>query len=476
MLGHPAIPSAQPAQGMLAWGSKDGSGWTLRGPFMTTGNARGNPPLRRLGARLSDRAKPPRSWWYPLPPQPLTEKDPDAVAEAHEKCSETIRRAMLALLALALFCLLTALGTSDAALFESALTINVPFADVPISSVAFLIAAPFLLIALSLYLHVFVGHACRLEHFAGAEITKIPTLFNLDHPMAHFLAAFIFYWLVPLVLAVITWKAAAQLVWGLPMLGVTILVLAALLLLQIRRCPGDKRRWQNLPRWALLASIPGVVLWTAQEPEWLHRPLDLFRADLSESWLVRVDLHGANLRHAKLVGANLKEANLLDADLQYADLTDATFDERNLKQARNWLLAFYSERSITWPGGGGFIPVADHNRRVKEKDFRNNASYTDANFRGAELAGANFRNASLYNNDFATADLRKADLRFARLEETNLQGADLRGGAPLQGQAPGGRPQGSQSRGRRSSVCRSNRRDFRGAERKESKNLVPCVL
>jgi len=42
----------------------------------------------------------------------------------------------------------------------------------------------------------------------------------------------------------------------------------------------------------------------------LRRPFNLFRANLSDQWLVRVDLSGANLGSANLSGANLSSADL----------------------------------------------------------------------------------------------------------------------------------------------------------------------
>ena len=82
----------------------------------------------------------------------------------HDQTSETIRRSMLTLLVLAFFSLLTAFGTEDVQLLRAESSIQLPsFANAPISFIGFLVAAPFLLIVVIIYLHVFVAYGRRLE-------------------------------------------------------------------------------------------------------------------------------------------------------------------------------------------------------------------------------------------------------------------------------------------------------------------------
>jgi hypothetical protein len=126
----------------------------------------------RCWARLSDPDKRPRGWWYP----PSSRRDavlqmPEAarqdyhtvVQQAHEKFSETVRLAMLSLLGFALFCLLITFSAPDSTLLVADPTIKMPFADVQVSFQSFLILAPFLLIVVTLYLHIFYGYWLDLE-------------------------------------------------------------------------------------------------------------------------------------------------------------------------------------------------------------------------------------------------------------------------------------------------------------------------
>src|SRR5207253_2419370 len=113
--------------------------------------------LRRytwLMVRLRNRSKAPQGW-YPVPYVEVRHKD--VVREAHKQYSETLNKTMLTLLGVALFCLLTTLGSPDKLLLAADSTIKVPFADTPMSFLGFIVVAPFLLIVLVIYLHVFYG-------------------------------------------------------------------------------------------------------------------------------------------------------------------------------------------------------------------------------------------------------------------------------------------------------------------------------
>jgi hypothetical protein len=67
-------------------------------------------------------------------------------------------------------------------------------------------------------------------------------LFSLDHPVPPYLTGFIFYMLAPVVLAVMTWKAAARFAWGALLALLTGMVTVSLAFLDIRRCPPSQRR------------------------------------------------------------------------------------------------------------------------------------------------------------------------------------------------------------------------------------------
>jgi uncharacterized protein YjbI with pentapeptide repeats len=344
-----------------------------------------------------------------------------ATKEALEKCSETVNRAMLSLLAVSLFCLLTTFGASDRSLVAPEATIKVPFADAPISFVGFLVVAPLLLFVLTIYLHVFYGYWRQLdcERRAQGLTETYPTLFSIDRRIARLFTAFIFYWLVPFVAATITWKAAARFEWGLPMAVVTVLVTTGLLFLQSDRHAARRLgRVRAVRLWLvgllMLATVTvGVLRYAdyharvssvvvlprsaAEKTEYWERPLDLFRTDLKDAWLVRVRLRDAKLQFANLTRAKLGAADLTGAYLTGANLTGADLNIANLRSA-NLVGANLTGAEL---------------------------SLTD--FGGTKLIGANLRGAGLILADLRGADLSRADLAGARLADARVTGANLTG-------------------------------------------------
>ncbi len=111
--------------------------------------------------------------------------------------------------------------------------------------------------------------------------------------------------------------------------------------------------------------------------------VNLQRANLREADLRGVNLRGANLRGAYMIKADLQEANLVGADLQEATPYGANFQgavlrdanlqgakllttrgltARQVKAAKNWELAFYSDDFLNELG----LPL-DHNERVEKE-------------------------------------------------------------------------------------------------------------
>jgi uncharacterized protein YjbI with pentapeptide repeats len=102
----------------------------------------------------------------------------------------------------------------------------------------------------------------------------------------------------------------------------------------------------------------------------LMRPFNLFRANPSNQWLVRVDLKDAFLAYANLSSAELSGANLSGANLTLADLRSTHLGGTNLSGA-NLLLANLSGANLS------------------------DAELSGANLSGAELSGANLSGAEL---------------------------------------------------------------------------------
>lgn len=209
------------------------------------------PWFKRLWARLKDKKKPPRLWWFP--PQRLYRLDPKTLKDHHTKCSETIRRSMLVMLSSSFFVLLTTLTVPDRFFLIEA-DPNFTLQGVVLSLQGFLIAASFILIVELVYLHIFYGYWHDLEAMSSPDDERVPTLFNLNRTTARLATDVIFYWWVPLVFFAMAFKAAVRPTWSENLLLLGTVTLVALVFTRIRRCPETRRRgvWRY---WAFLALL-----------------------------------------------------------------------------------------------------------------------------------------------------------------------------------------------------------------------------
>src|SRR5262245_30123807 len=104
------------------------------------------------------------------------------------------------------------------------------------------------------------------------------------------LASFVFYWIVPLVLAVITIKAWALPDMGLPLTYVSGVVTFVLVCLQIRRRPDHQRKWWDLQDYIALLLIIGLMVGTISHPQSFQRPLNLSHVVLPKARLAGINM------------------------------------------------------------------------------------------------------------------------------------------------------------------------------------------
>jgi uncharacterized protein YjbI with pentapeptide repeats len=279
--------------------------------------------------------------------------------------------------------------------------IDLPFGGGKVSFVGFLFIAPLILIAITLYLHVFVDRWLHYSYSGLEPEKRLPTIFNFDQRVARWLSGFLFYWLVPIVLLRLTVKAlpqpeASQLV------ILTCLVTGVLVWLQIQRCPDRKRRYQNPVLWGFLIALIYVSLITLLGKTPFSRPLMLFKASLNNMDLRGFKMPRAFMAEATLTGANLQGANLDQANLFRADLFGADLSRADLR-GTDLLIANLSKANLS------------------------KANLSGANLRGADLSGADLSEADLNQANLSKADLFGANLRGADLFGANLSGGDLSG-------------------------------------------------
>jgi len=343
-----------------------------------------NEPLtlmpNKIWTRITNRRKVPRNWWYPLPD--VDDRHADVVKLLHESHSKAINKTMLSLLAVGLYSLLAVVGSPDKSLIATNSSIQTPLVGTSISFQGFLIVSPFLLVILTVYLHILYGKWLRLEskreklnkepaNAGTPPIESVPAIFSFSDLLPRFVTTFIFYWFVPLILCFMAYKAFALKELIRPMFYVASLVTLALLFLQINRCPvpPEKTRfWRNSPRWILLMLLVAFMCYFPFVSDSFRRPLNLQREDLHDAWLQGLDLTGADMRNANLKGADLRgtilrnahlnEANFQGANLRAADFTKADLSSANfregkvmdpylIKNAVNWERAYYSSELLS---------------------------------------------------------------------------------------------------------------------------------
>jgi hypothetical protein len=332
--------------------------------------------------RLWDREHAPRRWWWPAEAQvSLCQED---LQRQHAECSETANRLLFLLLGFCFFCWLT-LGGSDVALLGAGREVAVPVINMTLSNGAFLSIGPIILIAFTLYLHILVE---RLQRYNALDADqRLPHIFNMSSPVPQLLSWFLFYWMVPLVLALFTWKAGPR-PEG-PIIGVISLAATALLIwLQIRRCPKPRRRW-NIPLGVVMIALIALVPLIATRQISLNRTLSLFQAELAKVDLSGFDLRRADLSRANLQGAFLSKANLQEANLQEANLTSAVLEGAVLTKAQ-----------LSWAIGLNDVDL--RGAHLEEA----NLSWT--NLRQAKLDGVYLHGAVLYKTDLREANLEGA--------------------------------------------------------------------
>jgi hypothetical protein len=231
--------------------------------------------------------------------QGLRKLSPDLISKARDETATQVTRVGLTFLGTAAFCLLSLLSP-DSALLGGSERIIVPFAG-PVSFFGFMLLGPALLIALRVYLQIYIEHSDRLDQLArSGSIMRAPTLVPLQNPLIRLLSGLIFYLLLPVAMLLFAWKAAVFPAWGLGLFSVAVAVIASHVML-----PFSKFSWRSKGvlsvSAAIIAGVLMLVMWLMLGSGALHRPFNLFRANLSGQWLRGEYLHKAELNFANRI-------------------------------------------------------------------------------------------------------------------------------------------------------------------------------
>src|SRR5262245_58590871 len=111
----------------------------------------------------------------------LRRLSPDLISKARDETATQVTRVGLTFLGTAAFCLLSLL-TPDTALLGGSEKVSVPLAG-PVTFFGFMLLGPAVLIALRVYLQIYVEHGDRLDRLArSVSAVRAPTLVPLQNP------------------------------------------------------------------------------------------------------------------------------------------------------------------------------------------------------------------------------------------------------------------------------------------------------
>ena len=328
-------------------------------------------------------------------------------SEYYESISKTIRRTFLTLIGTCLFCVITLAGTPDDKSFLSAATVKLPILNYDISFVAFLLVGPAILIALWIYLQLFIAQQRSLPLQKDNTQATLPDLEGCSPRLA---TQLIFYWMVPVSLAVFAWDAWPKGTIGRLLLLLTFLVTIVSGILQIRRSRRLSRPWQVPLILVAVAAFFAVVHHITSA-----RTLFLHKAELSGQDLRGLDLSGADLREASLEGALLAGTDLSGANLSRANLDESSFFPPRSVRGFEYI---YEDKSR--PAGSlRIFPL------FKRQSYLKDALFQSTSFEKADLRWVKFENVTFRGNSFVGARFDRSTFLNSSIGAVRWDGATL---------------------------------------------------
>ena len=399
----------------------------------------------------------------------------DRLGDELEQIAEISRSAggaWLSLLIVALFCVVTLMGHSDADFFEAGAGTELPFFGTTVPAQSFFIGAPLLVLGVFVYLHIYLVKLWR-------ALSVPPMMLDASDDRPRRLDEAVFPWLLND--AALRWRAGAPsrpfgwltglgtwvLCWALTPLLIgafwirsmplhdefLTLFLGALLCIGLcvawtsrrlarRILAGRDPRSTGVVGWffaLLLFAIAGVVSWTTTEGG-LYAPTQAEQdengtaianhrvvcdyATFYDGWncfLADFALHGDG---ALLVPANLEGAQLAKPPagyrphlLAFADFYDAYVARQREEFGSDW-------RDELFAAAGGDDPSWE---ATILREFAARRAADRALIERRSLAGFDLRRANLDGAFLDGVDLRLADLRLSSMVNVQLEGARLNG-------------------------------------------------
>lgn len=364
-------------------------------------------------------------WWYPSG-QTLQAAEDRRLAQLNEDLGIRQFRVALTLLLFGFFCLIS-LESPDALLLSDDPVLNLPFVGSQVSFTGFIVAGPLILLSIWIYLHTLTEYRRRIHLVLTAQKSEFPpSIFDLKHPFIRFFFIGSYVFLLPVVMIRFIVKSSAIPGFGLVLFWLALLMLSVQIVAFSNRLARQKLRW-IIYSVVILSVIVLGILGRSQWDEVWTRPYNLYRADLSDSFLPK-----KNLRYADFTRANLSGAILISADLTGATFSNTNLQDANLHNAvlKGAVFRFSNLREGNFSGAdfhNTYFVMAD----AREANF-NRANLTGALLNSSDFSGASMQLARLDSSSIIGSVFTETDLRNASLDQLKFD-FRLNETAPFQG-------------------------------------------
>ena len=388
-----------------------------------------------------------------------------------EKISQHARNIFLTSIGGCVYAWLTVATTTDAALLVNTASTPLPIIDTEITLAGFYWAAPAIVFALYVYLHLYL-----LRLWEG--LARLPAIFpdgaRLDERAYPWLLSGLLQWHVPLLAEnrpSLSWLQA-----GLAILAAWILVPATLALFWLRYLVRQDLSWSLFQMGLLVLSVwLGVYCYRRAAAALGGRQPVTGRGGAVRAGAVRVAAAGVAGAMAWLLcdgavnGVPREQVSLAARAEGHRGLVPWAVSALGFRTFAKLRDADVSTKPERWLGRQEdllLVTGADLAGISLRHADAEGAFLVRADLRRADLRAANLRRANLESAKLRGADLRGADLTGASLQVADLRGADFRGARLSRAKFQGARLEAADLRGA----------DLRFAQLRGSRGLVPAQL
>jgi len=370
-----------------------------------------------------------------------SENELESWKKRHAELSNNINRTLLTLLSFGFFCALT-LNQPDEMVIKNGGKVKIPFVDMQVDFLTFLIIGPIALLGITAYLILYLQDMKKYDGLPCSE--KQAYIFNLDDKPAKLISSILFFGFTPLILLMFyiktrinpsyaAYMATLMVLSTLTMAvyffyqqlqkkeavsAIAIIFVCGLLLLPIS------------PLFNLNSRIPicvsGADLANLNLKDFRLAGARAEKTNFNESIFFRMELTDLYAPHAEFKNANFVGANLDRSDLGSANFEKAILSWSSMKGSRLTGTVMKEAQMIeTDLTGATLVNVNLENANLSRAVFKE-AYLEHVIFNEADLTGAIFEKAKLFGANFGRArNLTQEQLNMACGDKDTIFAAGL---------------------------------------------------